>query len=425
MRYNKHMNLRTFDTHESNVRGYVRSFPTIFERSEGPFMYDEKGTQYIDFFSGAGGLNYGHNHPALTAGLIEYLQGNGIIHGLDMATSAKKRFIEAFHTHILTPRNLRYKIQFTGPTGTNAVEAALKLARMNTGRTGIVAFTHGFHGVSLGSLANTANAWYRDAAGVDLPGTTFLPFDGYVKGLDSIEYLRQLLEDPGSGLALPAAVLVETVQGEGGVNVASDTWLVRLRELTTKHGILLIVDDIQVGCGRTGDFFSFEQSGIVPDMVTLSKSISASGLPMALLLIAPKLDIWKPGQHNGTFRGNNLAFVSAAIAIETFWKTDALSKDVKRKAKLIKKALTAIARTHPKLKLRVVGRGMIQGLVSQVDHGFAKRVSQAAFGHGLIIETAGSNDEVLKLLPALIIDDKTLQKGLAIIAKSAKQARQT
>jgi diaminobutyrate-2-oxoglutarate transaminase len=415
------MDLDVFDTHESNVRGYVRSFPTVFDRAEGPIIYDQKGSPYIDFFSGAGGLNYGHNNPVLTAGLVEYLQSGGIIHGLDMATAAKKRFIEAFQSYILKPRKLSYKMQFTGPTGTNAVEAALKLARLNTGRTGIIAFTHGFHGVSLGSLATTANSWYRDAAGIDLQGTTFIPYDGYVKGLDSIAYFEQLLTDPGSGMSLPAAVIVECIQGEGGVNVASDKWLHQLRALTKKHDILMIVDEIQVGCGRTGEFFSFEQSGIVPDMITLSKSISASGLPMALLLIAPVLDIWKPGQHNGTFRGNNLAFVSAAIAIETFWKDDTLQKDVHRKAKIVHDALSAIASSYPALKLQVVGRGLIQGIKSDVDHDFAKRVSKEAFAHGLIIETAGSNDEVLKFLPALTIDDAILQKGLDIVTAAAKQ----
>jgi len=416
------MDLDVFNKHESNVRGYVRSFPKVFERAEGPIIYDQKGAPYIDFFSGAGGLNYGHNQPALTAGMIDYLQNGGIIHGLDMATAAKKRFIVAFQTYILKPRKLSYKMQFTGPTGTNAVEAALKLARLNTGRTGIIAFTHAFHGVSLGSLATTANSWYRKAAGTDLHGTTFLPYDGFVEGLDSIAYFEQILTDPGSGQSLPAAVIVECVQGEGGVNVASDVWLQRLRAVTKKHGIILIVDEIQAGCGRTGEFFSFEQSGIVPDMVTVSKSISASGLPMALLLIAPKLDIWKPGQHNGTFRGNNLAFVSAAVAIETFWKTGVLSKQVHRKSAIIHAALSDIASSYPKLKLQVVGRGMIQGLRCDIDHGFAKRISKAAFSKGLIIETAGSYDEVLKLLPALIIDDKTLQKGLDIVKAAAKKA---
>ena len=414
------MDFETIEKNESSVRGYSRVFPAVFVRARQSIIYDDAGRAYIDFFSGAGGLNYGHNHPVVKQAMIEYLQQDGIIHALDMATVAKIEFIEVFKKHVLQPRKLDYRLQFTGPTGTNAVEAALKLARLVTKRTRVVAFSHAFHGVSLGALAATSSSWFRDAAGVELNNVTFMPYDKYVEGLNSIRYFEKLLDDPGSGLDTPAAVIVETIQGEGGVNVASSEWLRELRRITAQRGILLIIDDIQAGCGRTGDFFSFEEAGIIPDLVTLSKSLSASGLPMSLLLIKPEYDIWKPGQHNGTFRGNNLAFASATAAIREFWITDSFSKQVKRKGKAIHDRLNAIVAAFSAFDLEVRGRGMFYGLVFNQDPPQAKRLAEFAFSKGLIVELSGSRDEVLKLLPALTIDDDTLTQGLDIIHEAVK-----
>eukprot|EP00913_Durusdinium_trenchii_P028497 g26725.t1 len=336
--------MTVFDRIESNVRGYCRSFPTTFTKAQNAVLYDEDGDEYLDFLAGAGTLNYGHNNPEIKTKLIEFLERDGMLHGLDMHTDTKERFLLTFEKHILWPLELDYKVQFTGPTGTNAVEAALKLARNVTGRTNVVSFTNGFHGVSLGSVAATGNSHFRDAAGTPLDNVTFMPYDGYLgDDVDTLEYFETVLRDSSSGLDLPAAVIVETVQGEGGVNVARDEWLQRLEELCNEFEILLIVDDIQVGCGRTGNYFSFENAGIVPDIVTLSKSLSAYGLPMSLVLMKSELDQWEPGQHNGTFRGNNLAFVSATEAIELYWKDRSLSRDVKHKGELIRKRLLDIA----------------------------------------------------------------------------------
>lgn len=413
------MNLKIFDRLESQVRGYIRSFPVIFTRARGSQLWDEEGNRYIDFFSGAGTLNYGHNNPVLKEKVIEYLESDGLIHGLDMATTAKKEFIEAFERVILRPRNLQYKLQFPGPTGTNAVEAAMKLARLVKGRTNIISFTNGFHGVSGGSLAATGNAKFRDAAGVPLGNTTFMPYAGYLgKEADSLAYLDKMIADGSSGVDAPAAVIVETVQGEGGVNVASTEWLQRLRALCDKHDMLLIVDDIQVGCGRTGTFFSFEQSGITPDIVTLSKSLSGFGLPMALVLMRPELDIWKPGAHNGTFRGNNLAFETAKQAIISYWSTDEFTKEVRRKEKIMHMWLEHMVESYPQAGFSMRGRGMIQGLVTK-DPETAGKIAEQAFANGLIIETSGANDEVLKLLPALTIGDEQLRQGLDILERSA------
>lgn len=413
------MNVSIFEQYESDVRGYCRNFPTVFDTAKGAWMTDTHGRKYLDFFAGAGVLNYGHNPDRLKEALIAYLERDGITHTLDMYSDAKRRFIERFVEVILAPRKMDYKLQFPGPTGTNAVEAALKLARKVTGRERVVNFTNAFHGMTLGSLAVTGNGFKRAGAGVPLNHTHAVPFDGYMgEGVDTLDYLEALLADDGSGLDLPAAVILETVQAEGGVNVASNAWLRRLREITRKHGVLLIVDDIQVGCGRTGSFFSFEAAGIEPDIVTLSKSLSGYGLPFALVLFKPELDQWAPGEHNGTFRGHCPAFVTATAALD-FWADPWLEKSVLTKGKLVAERLRKMARTHG-ANAQVRGRGLIWGIAFE-DAALAGKISAASFEQGLIIETAGVNDEVLKLLPSLTISEEELNKGLDIIEACLKK----
>jgi diaminobutyrate-2-oxoglutarate transaminase len=411
------MDLKIFERLESEVRGYVRSFPVVFTQAKGSTLVDEAGRDYIDFFSGAGTLNYGHNNPRFKQKLVDYLQQDGIVHGLDMATDAKRTFLETFERVLLKPRNWRYTFQFTGPTGTNAVEAALKIARQVKGRSNVLSFTHGFHGVSGGSLGVTANAKFRDAAGVSLGNTVFMPYDGYFgPDVDTIAYLERMLDDRSSGIDHPAAVIVETVQGEGGINVATLRWLKELQKLCRRHDMLLIVDDIQAGCGRTGSFFSFEPAGIQPDIITLSKSLSGFGLPMSLVLMKPELDVWKPGAHSGTFRGNNLAFVTATEALEAYWTNDAFSNDIQRKERLTRDFLENIVHSYPDAGLSVRGRGLMQGLVCETP-GMASAIAAKAFEEGVVIETSGANDEVLKLLPALTIPDELLRKGLEVIER--------
>ncbi|HRP94766.1 MAG TPA: diaminobutyrate--2-oxoglutarate transaminase [Rhodocyclaceae bacterium] len=405
--------MNIFEQHESEVRGYCRNFPAVFDTAKGAWMTDVDGRRYLDFFAGAGVLNYGHNPDKLKQALIGYIERNGITHTLDMYSVAKQQFIERFHETILAPRGLNYKLQFPGPTGTNAVEAALKLARKVTGRECIVSFTNAFHGMTLGSLSVTGNGFKRAGAGVPLGNTHAVPFDGYLgKDVDTLDYFEALLDDDGSGLDTPAAVIVETVQAEGGVNVASNAWLQRLREITHKHGVLLIIDDIQVGCGRTGSFFSFEAAGIEPDIVTLSKSLSGYGLPFALVLMKPEHDQWAPGEHNGTFRGHCPAFVTATAALE-FWKDQWLEKSVVAKGKLVAERLRTIVK-RAGVSATVRGRGLIWGVAFE-DATLAGRLAAACFERGLIIETAGVSDEVLKLLPSLTISEDELSKGLDII----------
>lgn len=411
--------MKTFDLLESEVRGYCRAWPVVFESARGWTLTDEDGRRYLDFFAGAGALNYGHNHPDLIDALVGHLRSEGIVHGLDLATTTKRTFLERFEEVVLRPRGLEYKLQFPGPTGTNAVEAALKLARKVTGRHNVVSFTNAFHGMSLGSLAVTANPTKRDGAGVPLTYTDVVPFAGFLgEQADTVSYLDAMLAE-GTGFDTPAAVILETVQAEGGLNVASDGWLGRLDALCKRHEILLVIDDIQVGCGRTGPFFSWESAGIDPDIVCLSKSLSGSGLPFSLILLKPEHDQWSPGEHNGTFRGNNAAFATGSAALELFWRDNVLRDEVERKGAKLRAGLEALCERHDGLYEGVRGRGLIQGIRTTVPEA-AGVVSSAAFDRGLLIETSGPHDEVVKLLPPLVVDDAAIDQAMTILDEATE-----
>jgi len=401
---------------ESNVRSYARSFSAIFTYARGTELRDVHGKRYLDFLAGAGSLNYGHNNAVFKEALVDYIMQDGITHSLDLHTVAKERFLVAMHDIILAPRGFSdYVMQFTGPTGTNAVEAALKIARKATGRSNVIYFTNGFHGVSMGALAVTGNSYLRAAAGVALTNTTAMPYDGYFgEGVDTIAHLDKVLSDPSSGMETPAAVILECVQGEGGLNVARVEWLQRLAALCNKRGIVLIADDIQAGVGRTGSFFSFEPAGIKPDIITLSKSLSGYGLPLSLVVLKRSLDVWKPGEHNGTFRGNNHAFVTATAAIEHYWSTPAFEQEILAKGEFLRERLQKMVdRFGPNL-LEVKGRGMMIGVVC-ADPKRAAAVTAKAYENGLIIERAGPEDEVIKCMMPLTTTYAELDEGLTIL----------
>jgi diaminobutyrate-2-oxoglutarate transaminase len=400
---------------ESEVRSYSRSWPTVFDRAMGSWLYDERGRAYLDFFAGAGALNYGHNNPVLKRPLLDYLERDGVVHGLDQATVAKREFLESFDEIVLRPRGLEYKIQFPGPTGTNSVESALKLVRKVTGKESMINFTNAFHGMTLGALAVTGNSMKRGGAGIPLVHTTPMPYDNYLEGHPDFLWFERVLEDSGSGLNEPGGVIVETVQGEGGINVARPEWLRALAELCQRHELLLIVDDVQMGCGRTGPFFSFEIAGIEPDIVCLSKSIGGYGMPLALMLIKPEHDIWEPGEHNGTFRGNNPAFVTGSAALRQYWSDDALHKSTLAKGERIGATLDSAANKYEGLDAR--GRGLARGLGFS-DARLAGAVAQAAFERGMLLETVGPSSEVVKLMPPLTVTDEELEQGLQVLTDS-------
>ncbi|HET9899267.1 MAG TPA: diaminobutyrate--2-oxoglutarate transaminase [Streptosporangiaceae bacterium] len=414
-----------FDELESEVRLYCRKFPVVFDRAKDAELYAEDGRSFIDFFCGAGTLNYGHNNEAIKRRVVSYLSRDGVAHGLDLHTVAKRDFLVALADIVLRPRGLDFKVQFCGPTGTDAVEAALKLARKASGRGGIVAFSGAYHGMSAGSLAVTGSRMARRAGGVTGHDVTFVPFeDGPHGPFDSIGLLERMLTDPSSGVDPPAAVIVEPVQMEGGVYPASADWLRRLRALTERHGTLLIADEIQAGCGRTGTFFSFEQAGIVPDLVTVSKAIGGYGLPLSLVLMRRDLDVWQPGEHTGTFRGNQLAFVAATAACE-LWQRDDFRSGLAAGSRQLGRFADELTLAEPGIAVR--GRGMALGIDLERSGGAerAETVQRYSFEHGLIVELCGRHDEVVKIMPPLTIAAAMLDRGLDVLRDALVTSRAT
>lgn len=406
-----------FSRRESEARSYCRGIPALFTRASGSELFDEDGNRYIDFLAGCSSLNYGHNDPDMKAALIDHISNDGVAQGLDMHTAAKRAFLTEFDDCILRPRNMDHRVMFTGPTGANAVEAAMKIARKSTGRTNIIAFTNGFHGVTMGALAATGNGYHRGGAAMDTSGVTRLPYDGYADGVDSAALLEQMLADPSAGVDAPAAIMLETIQGEGGLNAASDDWLRRIQRIAHDHGALLMIDDIQAGCGRSGSFFSFERAGLKPDLVTMAKSISGFGLPMALVLVRPEHDVFGPAEHNGTFRGNTHAFVTAAAAIRKFWADDRFERELELKAERLSRNLKKVAELVP--GARVKGRGMMQGV--DVGSGeLAGAICARAFERGLIVETSGAHDEVVKILAPLTTPETIFDEGFAMLADATR-----
>ncbi|MCR9256484.1 MAG: diaminobutyrate--2-oxoglutarate transaminase [Alphaproteobacteria bacterium] len=415
-----------FARRESEARSYCRGFPVTFVKARGARLFDSEGRGYIDFLAGCSSLNYGHNDPDMKRALVDHITGDGVAHGLDMHTDAKAKFLETFERLILKPRGMDHRVQFTGPTGANAVEAAMKLARKVTGRRNIISFTNGFHGVTAGALSCTGNSHHRGGAGSGpLCGTSRMPFDkAFGDDIDTLHQIEVMLDNPSSGIDAPAAFLLEVVQGEGGLNAASMEWVQGIEKLARKHGALLIVDDIQAGVGRTGGFFSFDKMGINPDLVPMAKSLSGMGLPFACLLVRPKHDIWTPAEHNGTFRGNNHAFVTATVALEKFWSDDSFATDVAEKALLLERRLQRIAKIVPGGRLK--GRGMMRGV--DVGSGeLASEICGECFRNGLIIETSGAHGEVVKVLAPLTIDTALFREGLDIVEAAAAKivARET
>lgn len=411
-----------FTRRESAARSYCRGIPAVFTSAQGSIMRDAEGREHIDFLAGCSSLNYGHNDPDMKAALIDHLTHDGLAHALDLHTDAKASFLNAFERHILAPRGLDHRVMFTGPTGANAVEAAMKMARKVTGRTNIIAFTNGFHGVTMGALAATGNGYHRGGAGIDTQGITRLPYDDYAQGVDSAALLEQMLADKSGGIDAPAAIMLETVQGEGGLNAASPGFIRDVARIARDHGALLIIDDIQAGCGRTGRFFSFEEAGVVPDLVPMAKSISGFGLPMALVLVRPQHDVFGPAEHNGTFRGNTHAFVTARVAIEKFWSRPDFQTALAGKAQLVERRLGELVALIPGAYLK--GRGLMRGV--DVGSGeLAGAICARAFEGGLIIETSGNEDQVVKVLAPLTTPDALFERGFDILLDAARHVLST
>ena len=403
---------------ESMERNYCRRFSAVFEKADGHLLFDEEDNEYIDFLSGSAAVNYGHNNRKMQGALLGYVQRRGLCYGLDLHSGVKRTFLERFVELILQPRDLDYRVMFSGPSGTEAVEAAVKLARKVTGRRTVVTFTGAFHGTTLGALALGGDARRRAAAGIGLSHAHHLPYDGYLgPDTDTMDLFERMLDDSTSGIEKPAAAIVETVQVEGGVNVASFEWLKRLAEVCKANDVLLVVDDVFAGCGRTGPFFSFEPAGIKPDLITMSKSLSGYGLPLGITLIRPEIDLWKPGEHDAAFRGNNMALVTAAVALETYWRDSTLTHQVEQKGERVRAALESLARSLP-FAAPVRGRGLVWG----IELGkLASEVSTRCFDNGLMADSVGPAESVLLVMPPLTTPDTALDQGLAILREAVSQ----
>ena len=392
-----------------------------FDTADGSVLVT-KDREYIDFYSGAGTLNYGHHNTQLKHALFDDIKRNGQLGAGARKESITNGFFETVKRVLLKPRSWSYQMRLAGPTGAGALEIALQQARQIKQRQNVISFTQGFQGASGRALADSAKVFFRAVTGKSaLSNTTFMPYDRcFGPDVDTMAYLEQLLENMLQPKDIPAAVIVETVLGQGGVNVVTWRWLKELEALCQRYDMLLIMDDTQVGCGRTGRFFSFETADIHADMIVLSKSLSGFGLPMSLLLSDPALGM--PYRQSRCLWSNELdhelALLTATHALDLYWADETFTEQVQHKEGLVRDWLENIVHSYPDSGLGVRGRGLIQGLVMSSYDGLAEPGSKKACESGLLIETSGAHDEVLKLLPALTIEKKLLIQGLEIIERS-------
>jgi diaminobutyrate-2-oxoglutarate transaminase len=415
---------------ESNARTYPRRLPIAVRRASGSRLEDVDGNVYIDFLSGAGALILGHNHPELVDAVRRQL--DDFVHGLDLPTPIKAEFTNRQLGMLPEAMRDRMKLHFCGPTGANGVEAAIKLAKIHTGRPGIISFQGAFHGSTTGALALTGDLENKRDVPDLMPGVQFFPYSYCARcplGLrpdtcstNCVTYLERTLADSHSGMPKPAAMILELVQGEGGTIPATREFARRIWKLCRKHDIVLIVDEVQTGCGRTGTWFAFEQYDIEPDVIIASKGLSGIGLPVALLLYDRRLDGWRPGAHIGTFRGNQLAFASGVAALDVIERERVL-ENVAQQGKLLSERLFELAKFTPWIA-DVRGVGLMWGVelvnpeTGQSATKLARAVQAAALRNGLILEVGGRDDCVLRMLPPLNIDAHTMNEAMDALAEA-------
>jgi diaminobutyrate-2-oxoglutarate transaminase len=414
---------------ESSARTYPRHLPIAIDEAAGSFVRDVDGNVFIDFLAGAGVLSLGHNHPDLVRVVTEQLSRH--THGLDFPTPAKDAFTEAQFSMLPAGMRDRMRIHFCGPTGANAVDAALKLCKTATGRGDIVSFQGGFHGSSHAAMAVTGLVEQKSPVPNGVPGVHFFPFShcGHCPldlrpdtcTTNCIGYAEHALTDSNGGIPLPAAVILELLQGEGGVVPATLDFVQRLRALTRDLDILLVVDEVQTGCGRTGTWFAFEQYGIEPDVIVASKALSGIGQPVAIILYDERLDTWAPGAHTGTFRGNQLAFAAGTEAVRIFRRDDILG-NVRQREQQIGQLLAPLRQLPVVRDIR--GVGLMWGVeLADPDTGhpagqLARQVQRRALHHGLILECGGRSDCVVRMLPPLNVTADVVAMACRILVES-------
>ncbi|MGH3865257.1 MAG: aspartate aminotransferase family protein [Pseudonocardiaceae bacterium] len=411
---------------ESNARVYPRHLPIAIADAAGSFVRDLDGNVFIDFLNGAGALPLGHSHPELVAAVTE--QVGRFTHGLDFPTPAKDAFTDAQLSMLPPTMRSRVRVHFCGPTGANAVDAALKLCKTATGRGDVISFQGGFHGTTHAAMALSGPVANKEPVRNGVPGVHFFPYSSCGRcpvdltpetcTTNCVSYLERSLRDPNGGIPLPAAVVLEMVQGEGGVVPARPDFVRRVRALTRALDIPLVVDEVQTGCGRTGTWFAFEQYDIEPDVIIASKALSGIGAPVAIILYDERLDAWAPGAHTGTFRGNQLAFAAGVETIRIFRRDDVLG-NVRRRGEQLARALDGL-RDHPWVR-EVRGLGLMWGieLADPADGRpageLAEHIQALALRRGLILELGGRHDCVVRLMPPLNVTEEVLDTACTIL----------
>lgn len=429
---------------ESNVRSYPRKLPLAIAKAQGCWVTDVEGNEYLDCLAGAGTLALGHNHPEIIKSIQDTLASGLPLHTLDISTPLKDAFSEALLAHFPGGKE-NYRLQFCGPTGADATEAAVKLAKTLTGRGNVISFSGGYHGMTQGSLALTGNLGAKNAVQNLMPGVQFLPYPheyrcplglGGEAGADALTYyFENFIEDVESGVVKPAAVILEAIQGEGGVVVGPTKWLQKIREVTVKHGIVMIVDEVQAGFGRSGKMFAFQHAGIEPDVVVMSKAVGGS-LPLAVLAIKKEFDAWQPAGHTGTFRGNQLAMATGYASLQVM-KEQNLAQNAQVQGDFIQAELNKMAQEFPCIG-HVRGRGLMIGIeiVDErqaadrmgslpADAVLAAEIQKACFANKLLLERGGRHGTVVRILAPLIISREECEEFLRRFRLSVAAALKT
>jgi len=426
---------------ESNVRSYPRKLPLAIAKAQGCWVTDVEGTDYLDCLAGAGTLALGHNHPAVIQSIQDTVASGLPLHTLDITTPLKDAFTEALLEQLPGGKE-EYCLQFCGPSGADGTEAAIKLAKTYTGRSTVISFSGGYHGMTHGSLAMTGNLSAKNAVNGLMPGVQFMPYPheyrcplglGGEAGVNALTYFfENFIEDVESGVTKPAAVILEAIQGEGGVVTAPAKWLKKIREVTEKHDIVLILDEVQAGFARSGKMFAFEHAGIEPDIVVMSKAVGGS-LPLAVLGIKRKFDVWQPAGHTGTFRGNQLAMGTGLATLKTI-KEENLAQNAQERGDFLQAEIKKLAADFPCIG-NVRGRGLMIGveIVDErqaadhmgslpADSRLAAAIQTACFNNKLLLEKGGRNGTVIRLLCPLIITQAECEEVIVRFKKSVAEA---
>jgi len=419
------------NAHESSVVSYSKGMPMALKSGRGATLEDVDGNIYIDMFGGAGVMAVGHGHPEVLKAAHEQI--DEITHTLDIPTPTRQKMVEVLGK--LLPKELS-RVFFGGPTGSDAVEQAIKLARYNTGRDGIIAFEGAYHGMTGISLALTCDSHHRDGIGQLVPGVQFIPYPYTYRNpfgcpdenvdLQAAENLDRVLSDSHSGYLKPAAVILESVQGEGGTIIPTTRFMKRIREICDKHDVLMICDEIQSGLGRTGKMFAFEHFDIVPDIITMSKALGGVGFPISAIAYKEKLNTWPAGKSIGTFRGNMIAYAAGAVALS--WMVE--NEIPERALKLGGKAMVELKKLEAECSIVGESRGL--GLMIAIEMvkdkesrepsaEYAKMVRKYGHQRGVMIEVGGHHGNVARLLPPLVITEEYLMKGIEILIGVIKE----